>query len=187
MPAKKPRTNKRSSDESVKAGTGKVWKEWFAILDRAGAKKWPHKEIARYLKEEEKVPSWWCQMVTVEYERARGLRQLYQKADGRFAASASRTLDAPLARVYQAWANELQRAEWLPKGKMDVTTARENKSIRAAWDGNKSRVNIGFYGKDASRCQVALDHEKLASAADRAKMKKYWHSAFARLEKHLEG
>jgi hypothetical protein len=183
---KKLKVAKPMSDGVVKTKTGKVFGEWFRILDGADAKKRPHKEIARYLKEEEKVRSWWCQMVTVEYERARGLRKLYQKADGRFAASASRTLNAPLARVYQAWADETQRRAWLPKGKMDVTTARENKSIRAAWDGNKGRVNIGFYGKSAGRCQVALDHEKLLSASERAKMKKYWLDALGRLEKHLQ-
>ena len=31
-------TSPRMSDEAVKAKTGKVWKEWFAILDLAGAK-----------------------------------------------------------------------------------------------------------------------------------------------------
>ena len=29
----------RMSDEAVKAKTGKSWKEWFALLDKAGAKK----------------------------------------------------------------------------------------------------------------------------------------------------
>src|SRR5579863_7088765 len=154
---------KKIGGDVVKAKTGKVLADWFRILDSAGAKKWPHKEIATYLKEKEKVASWWCQMVTVEYERARGLREVFQKADGLFAASASRTLDASLSRVYDAWADEAQRAQWLPDVKMEVTTARENKTIRAAWNGNKSRVNIGFYGKGAGRCQVALDHEKLAS------------------------
>ena len=182
---KKPKVAKPMGDAAVKAKTGKVLAEWFRILDRVGAKKRPHKEIVKYLKEIEKVPSWWCQMVTVEYERARGLRELYQKSDGLFATSASRTLNAPLARVYKAWADETQRAEWLPNGKMEVTTATTDKSIRAAWDGNKSRLNVGFYGKGAGRCQVALDHEKLRSAAERAKMKKYWLDALGRLEEFL--
>lgn len=183
---KKPKVAKPMGDDAVKAKTGKVLAEWFRILDSAGAKRRPHKEIVKYLKEKENVPSWWCQMVTVEYERARGLRELYQKADGLFATSASRTLNAPLARVYKAWADERQRAEWLPKGKMEVTTARKDKSIRAAWDGNKSRLNVGFYNKAVGRCQVALDHEKLPSAAERAKMKEYWLDALGRLEKYLD-
>ena len=64
MPAKRPKETKRSSDEAVKAKTGKVWAEWFEILDKAGAKKWPHKEISAYLYEKRKVPSWWWQWAT---------------------------------------------------------------------------------------------------------------------------
>ena len=30
------------SDEAVKAKTGKTWKQWFAILDKAGAKQMTH-------------------------------------------------------------------------------------------------------------------------------------------------
>jgi len=29
----------RISDDAVKTKTGKPWKEWFSILDKAGAKK----------------------------------------------------------------------------------------------------------------------------------------------------
>jgi len=183
---KKPKEAKRMSDETVKAKTGKVLGEWFRILDNFGAKKLPHKEIAKYLHEKEKVPSWWCQMVTVEYERARGLREMYQKAGGGFAASASRTLVAPLAKVYEAWADETQRRRWLPDGKMDVTTTTKNKYFRAAWGDNRSRVNVGFYAKGAGRCQVAMDHEKLRSAGERAKMKKYWLDALICLESFLK-
>jgi hypothetical protein len=39
----------RMSDEAVKAKTGKAWKEWFAILDKAGANKMNHQEIVKYL------------------------------------------------------------------------------------------------------------------------------------------
>jgi hypothetical protein len=181
---KSPKT-KGIGTEAVKAKTGKTLSEWFRILDDLGAKKLPHKEIVKHLHEKEKVPGWWCQMVTVEYERARGLRELHQKSTGGFAASASRTLDAPLSKVYKAWADEVQRSLWLPKGKIQVTTTTKNKYFRAAWDGNKSRINVGFYAKGADRCQVALDHEKLRSAAECAKMKKYWHAALGRLEKLL--
>ena len=56
---KKPREQKRSSDEAVKAKSGKTWAEWFKILDKAGAKKWQHKEIARFLYEKKRVSPWW--------------------------------------------------------------------------------------------------------------------------------
>jgi hypothetical protein len=40
-------TAKRISDESVLKATGRSWNEWYSILNKAGAKKMEHKEIAR--------------------------------------------------------------------------------------------------------------------------------------------
>jgi hypothetical protein len=64
----------RMSDEAVKAKTGKNWKEWFAILDKAGADKMNHQEIVKYLKTKQGVGPWWQQMVTVTYEVRTGHR-----------------------------------------------------------------------------------------------------------------
>ena len=64
---RKPRESKRMSDEAVKERTGKTWAEWFKTLDQAGAKKWQHKDISAYLRDEQKVGPWWCQMVAVDY------------------------------------------------------------------------------------------------------------------------
>ena len=38
------------SDDTVLKSTSKSWKEWFTILNKAGAKKMEHKEIANWLK-----------------------------------------------------------------------------------------------------------------------------------------
>jgi hypothetical protein len=182
MATGKPHTNKRSSDEAVKAATGKVWAEWFAILDKAGAKKLAHSDIAKYLKKDCKVRSWWCQMVAVAYEHERGLRDAHQKGSGEFAASASRTLAAPIAQVYKAWIDEATRKRWLGGAKMEISTKTENKSLRAAWDGNKSRLSVNFYAKGPEKTQVAIDHMKLADSKECEKVKAYWSEALTRLE-----
>ncbi len=183
---KKPRETKRSSDEAVKAKTGKVWAEWFKILDKAGAKKWPHNEISAYLHEKQKVPGWWCQMVAVAYEHERGLREKFQKCDGEFSASGSRTLAVPLAKAYAAWTEEKLRQRWLPDAPMEITTATPGKSIRAKWNGG-TRLSVNFYGKSPEKVQIAVDHMKLASSKESAKMKSYWFAALNRLQGILEG
>lgn len=171
---------KRSmSDEAVKSKTGKVWSEWFAILDRTGAQKMSHKDIAIWLSEKQGVGDWWCQMVTVEYEKARGLRALHQKADG-FAVGASKTINAPVAVLYRAFADARARKKWLPDGKMKITTATENKSLRIAWaDG--TRVSVYFYPKGEAKTQVTIQHEKLANAKAASSMKSYWAAGLSRL------
>ena len=62
-------------NDAVMKATGRPWDEWLKVLDRAGAKKMPHKEIALMLSRKFLVAGWWCQMVSVGYEQARGLRK----------------------------------------------------------------------------------------------------------------
>jgi len=83
------------SDAAVKAKTGKDWAAWFKLLDAAGARSLEHRAIVTLLSKTHGVPGWWRQMVAVEYERARGLRQVHQKSDG-FSVSASKTLAVAL-------------------------------------------------------------------------------------------
>jgi hypothetical protein len=180
---RKPRETKRSSDEAVKVKTGKIWAEWFKILDKAGAKKWPHKEIAAYL-HEKKVSPWWGQMVAVGYEHERGIRQKFQKCDGEFSASSSRTMIVPLARAYAAWTDEKLRQRWLPGAKIEITTATPGKYVRAKWNED-TRLSVGFYTKGSEKAQVVVDHSKLANSTQCAKMKSYWFHALQRLETAL--
>ena len=48
----------RMSDEAVKAKTGKKWDQWFAILDKAGAKEMSHKDIVKFLNSKHDVGPW---------------------------------------------------------------------------------------------------------------------------------
>src|SRR5271156_1115443 len=186
MAMKKPRTQKQMSDEAVKARTGKVWSEWFAILDKAGAKQWKHQEISAYLKKTRKVGPWWCQMIAVPYEHSRGLREKFQKCTGEFSASGSRTLNVPMPKLYEAWTNEKLRRRWLPGAKIEITTATPNKSLRAKWDDGKSRLSVNFYPKGADKSQATVDHMKLSNSKECARMKTYWFEALNRLESQLK-
>ena len=185
--AKNPRESKRMSDHAVKQRTGKTWAEWFKILDKAGAKKWQHKEISAYLGEKQNVGPWWGQMVAVAYEHERGIREKFQKCDGEFAASGSRTLNVPLSRAYNAWVHEKLRRAWLGGSELEITTATASKSIRGKWDGGSSRLSVNFYGKGVEKCQVAVDHMKLSSSQECARMKRFWFEALNRLQNRLEG
>jgi hypothetical protein len=123
-------------------------------------------------------------MVAVGYEHERGIRQKFQKCDGEFSASGSRTLAVPLAKAYEAWIDEKFRRRWLPGAKMEITTATPGKYVRAKW--GDSRLSVGFYSRGPAKAQVAVDHGKLASSRECAKMKSYWFAALNRLQKTLE-
>jgi hypothetical protein len=187
MPAKNAgaRSLDGISDTAVKAKTGKTWAEWFSILDKAKASTWPHKQIALWLSESQGVPNWWCQMVTVEYERARGLREKHQKAGG-FAASASKTIGASLPRLYAAFSDAASRKKWLPGEKFTVRTATENKSMRITWSDGTSSLSVHFYAKGPEKSQITLEHEKLASRKDVDHYKAYWGERLDKLKSILE-
>jgi uncharacterized protein YndB with AHSA1/START domain len=174
------KTSKPSiSDASVEAKTGKQWSEWFALLDKAGARRMAHKDIAIWLHDKQGVPDWWSQMVTVEYEKARGMRALHQKTDG-FAIGASKTIHAPVATLYNAFADARTRRKWLPGAQLRITTATENKSLRIAW-ANGTRVSVSFYPKGGAKAQVTIQHEKLSDGDAATAAKTYWAEALGRL------
>jgi uncharacterized protein YndB with AHSA1/START domain len=178
-------TAPRMSDEAVQAKTGKNWKEWFAILDKAGARKLSHQEIVKHLNAEHGVGPWWQQMVTVTYEQARGLRDKHQKPSG-YEISVSRTLNAPLTKVFKAFTDEKVRASWLAEDEFTIRKAIPNKSLRLTWIDGKTSVAVAFLGKADGKSQVLVQHSKLQSAAASNRMKAYWGKALGRLRASLE-
>lgn len=179
------KTGPRMSDEAVKAKTGKVWKEWFSILDRAGAKKMTHQEIAMYLHTDHEVGPWWTQMVTVTYEQERGLRDKHQRPDG-YQISVSRTIGVPSAKVFKSFANEKDRTAWLGEEGLVVRKSTPNKTMRVTWNDKKTNLEVYFYPKGDKKSQVVVQHSKLASDKSAAGMKTFWAKALDRLKASLE-
>ena len=173
------------SDDAVKAKTGKAWKEWFAILTRAGAKKMSHHDIVKLLNSKHNVGPWWQQMIAVTFEQQSGLREVHEKPSG-YEISVSRTLNVPLRLVYQAFVNEKQRSGWLQEDGLTVRKATPNKSMRLTWKDNRTSLAVAFGAKAATKTQVVVQHAKLPDAKAAAKMKSYWRSKLDRLQAALE-
>src|SRR5258705_2152681 len=171
--------------DAVLRATGRAWAEWLKVLDRAGAKKMPHKDIAGMLARKYAVPDWWSQMVTVGYEQARGLRVVNQNARG-FAANASRTVGANVGRLYDAWNDPKVRARWLLDAPVEVKRSTDGKSMRMTWTVGDSSVEVGFFAKGADKSTVQVQHGKLKSAAAVTKQKAFWTDALDRLKALLE-
>jgi hypothetical protein len=171
--------------EAVMRATGRAWDEWLAVLDRAGAKAMPHKEIALLLSRKFRVPDWWSQMVTVGYEQARGLRAVNQKASG-FAASSSKTFGVDVDDLFAAWSEPRQRAKWLPAAPLVVRKATGGKSMRITWTPGSSNVDVNFFALGRGKSRVQVEHGKLASAAAAARQKAYWSEALGRLKGFLD-
>jgi hypothetical protein len=173
------------SSSAVKRATGKEWKDWLAILDRAGAGRLGHAAIAAWLAQKHpELGGWWSQMVTVGYEQARGLRVRHQTAQG-FKVSASKTVAAPVAKLYEAFFAPKLRKKWLEDPDFEIRTTTVNKSMRIVWpDG--TAVSANFYPKGA-KSQVALEHSKLPDAKAAQRRKAWWAENLARLPKVVGG
>jgi uncharacterized protein YndB with AHSA1/START domain len=185
MPTKKNEPKApRMSDEAVKAKTGKTWKQWFAVIDKAGGKKLSHQDIVKYLKTEHAVGPWWQQMVTVTYEQARGLRDVHQKPGG-YQISVSRTVNVPISMLYHAFANDKARNAWLAEDGLAVRKATANKPMRVTWNDVKTSLEINFYPKGDDKSQVVVQHSKLPNAKAAATMKTFWGKALDRLRDSL--
>jgi hypothetical protein len=174
------------SDEAIRRRTGRGWEQWFGLLDEWGAHERPHKEIARWLREQQGVDGWGAQSVTVSYERARGLRAVGERPEG-FSATSQKTVAAPVERLYDAFVDESLRERWLPAAELRERTATRPKSARFDWGDGKTRVVVGFTAKGDAKSTVALEHERLPDADEAARMKAFWRERLAALAAQLEG
>lgn len=175
------------TDAGIKARTGKGWDHWFAALDKADASKLDHKAIAALLNAKMKVGPWWAQMIAVSYERARGLRAMNQKCDGEFSVSVSKTLPVDLSTLYDAVADDAQRAKWFPKGAFKTSSTTRNKYFRGAWGKSGARLEVGFYAKGEGRAQIALQVNKLPGADAVETERAVWKKAMEKLARQLAG
>jgi hypothetical protein len=176
----------RMTDEKVQAATGRVWADWFALLDEWGAVDHEHREIAGWLGSEHGVPGWWAQTVTVEYERARGLRPLRGDRDGTHNVSASKTIGAPVDELFDAWADPDRRARWLGDVELRERTSRPPRTARYDWEDGSTRVIVGFEAIGEAKSRVALSHERLPDEDEAARLKAFWRERLAALKTQLE-
>jgi uncharacterized protein YndB with AHSA1/START domain len=123
-------------------------------------------------------------MITVAYERARGLRKKHQTTRG-FVATVSKTVQVPVAQLYDAWADAEHQRGWLGSPAPQVRAARPQRSLRMTWhDG--TQVLVFFEGKTRGKSTVAISHEKLPNGRAVLKSKAFWKEALARLQGVLE-
>ena len=159
------------SDEAVAAKTGRTWKEWVRALDDIGAMEMAHKDVARWVHETTGL-DWWSQMVTVGYERIRGMREKGQRRSGTFEASKSKTLPAAAERAFRAFADEKLRRQWLDV-ELVIRKAAPPRSVRITWADGTS-VEVWITPKGDGRSTVAIAHGKLPSQQAVADAKAFW-------------
>ncbi len=176
-----------TSDASIRERTGRGWEEWFDLLDDWGAADKPRREISRWVASQLSTDplAWNAQALTGGYERARLGREEAQFDDG-FRASVSRTVAAPVERLYDAFVRPGERTRWLPEASMRRRTATKPLRARFDWGDDGSRLHVTFESKGDRKSTVTISHERLADAAERDRMKAYWRERTTVLKQELE-
>lgn len=195
-----------AKDETILAKTGKPREAWFKIIDSFDCQVKGHKATAQHLKETYGLNEWYAQGLTVDYERAHGIREVGQRCGGKFAVSVTRTIAAPVERVWQAWADALLLSEWFASkashdfreggvydnGDGDKGRYKRivpNKRLSFTWENEKhspgSAVIVEFNGK-GDKTTVVVTHDKLPDKTGCEDMKKSWTWALTSLKSYLE-
>jgi hypothetical protein len=177
-----------TSDEAIRARTGRGWQEWFDLLDEWGAPERSHREIARWVAEQQGIAplAWNAQAVASSYERARGLRAVGEHPEG-FSVTAQKAVAVPVESLYDAFVDEAMRDRWLPEGQLHERTATRPKSARFDWGDGRTRVHVTFLAKGEERSTAAVEHARLADAKEREQMKVFWRARLDTLRSQLEG
>jgi hypothetical protein len=168
---------KPANTEKLLEATGTAWPDWINWLDAQKAHDLPHTEIARLITGAGKADGWWAQTITVAYEQHIGRRLPGQRADGRFSASVSRTLNGAARDLFKAWCQQMEPVTDLSglvrKGAptMSETSLGFNWRCKTA-DG--SRFVITFSTASNGKTRIAAQHEGLASAGHVMQAKSLW-------------
>ena len=188
MAAAAPKERKIITDKVVVEKTGKTMEEWFAVLDKKGAKKLDSHDIYELIKSIvglQPLGEWNQGLLSTSYQWSRGLRERGEKAAG-FEVSVSKTIAVPVGELYKAWADDALRKGWLKEKGASITKATENKSVRILWSDNETRLSVDFYSKGEAKSQVVVQHLKLPNSEKATEMKEYWSRALDRLKAILE-
>jgi uncharacterized protein YndB with AHSA1/START domain len=173
------------SDAAVEKATGCDWERWVFALDRAGAESWSHRAIADYVHEVYKVREWWTQTVAVGYERIKGLRAIGQRRTGGYEATKSKSIAAPAAAVFRAFAHARARRKWLPDTKVVVRRSTPNRSVRMTWEDGTS-VEVWITSTANGKTTAQVQHRKLAGKEDADQRKQFWTERLSALSASVE-
>lgn len=195
------------SDRAVREATGRGRRDWFTMLDEWGAVGMEHEEIARRLGEDTDLSGWWAQMITVQYERERGLRKVGQRRGGAFEVSVQRTLGADPATTFDALTQTRHLAHWyapgseisLEEGGHWRGDAEGTATIRALdpprrllFDWNVptlspgTAVELRLEEAGDERTMLRVTHSKLPSQVVREKARIHWRAKLDHLQSYLE-
>jgi hypothetical protein len=169
-----------TSDEAVLKATGKNWKDWFSILDKA--KKETHREKASFIFDnyfsKHKSGGWWSQGITVEYERARGLRKVNQVSDG-FRVTINKTVDGTIKDLENKWEEILKLPEVKKKNLEKIPSKTKRAMVRYKYKDGE--VFVYFDEKGDGKAKIMVEPAKLPKKSLVETERKFWKKILGKI------
>jgi hypothetical protein len=174
----------KTSDEAVKKATGKNWAQWFALLDKSGAKKKPHREIVQWLFDKHlgkkggsinviSSGGWWSQMVTVEYERTRGIRLVNQNETG-FLVAIHKTTPYSVKKLQTRW-DKLAASKAVASKKLELLPSKAKRPMRR-YKAAVGQVVVTFDARGTTKSRIMVEPTRLPSKADVERERTFWRA-----------
>jgi hypothetical protein len=170
-----------TSDEAIRAGTGRGWDEWCDLIEAWPGRADGHASMAQFVEETYAISGWWAQSVTVGFERITGLRLPHQMADGTFTASKSRTIDLDVDRLRNLLLSDEARLDLFHGVATELRSRSNAKSLRIAIG-----PGIALFSFDPAkdgRTKLTIAHEKLPTYEAVEEWKFYWSDWIDAVEK----
>ena len=177
------------SDAKAIEKTGYGLAHWFDVLDKFGAVEKGHTKAADHLYSVHGVPRWYCQGITVAYERARGVRGMNQRCDGSYEVTVSKViLASPLQIIKgikaQRWTDGVDAGlvKALALSLKDKTSKGfvirpdGQARFRYKWDG--TTVQFNMYPKGPDKTSFVVSNTNLPSAEAVEAHRARWKTAF---------
>ena len=170
--------------------TGRSLEDWTDLLDKAGFREKPHRDIASYLNKKQGLSAWWAQEVTVEYEKTIGRRVTGQTGKTGFQLGVSRTFNTSAGELWNWLTSEKGRTWYSGIASEGIETEprvlKDGSHLRLRWKmpgwTGYSTLQIRTVAKGSDKTTLTVHQEKLADQETREQMLRYWKEKMDQIE-----
>jgi len=195
------------SNESIREKTGSTMEGWSRRIREAGLAEAPHKDIAAWLEKKWGLDPWWCQEVTVQFEKLTGRRITGQTAGSGFQVGVSGTFPVSVSRLWEYLTGEgalsrfvLEEEPEVSVGEEDggtgksgiewkITVSKAESHFRMKWRlpgwDEPSILQVRITEKGPSKSSLTFHHEKLSGPEARGAMKRHWQGVLEEMRLNL--
>lgn len=156
------------------------------LLDDAGAKNWTHEETAAWINAIFRLTVGGGRRSSLQgYERMTGRREDHQWPDD-FIVDISKSFNAPVGQLVEAFVHEHNRELWLEPGTISLQSLKYGRRARFNVHSDRSRLDAQFSARSSETSMVALSHDHIGTREEFEAWRSFWNQRLTRLATLLD-